>query len=276
MSLAINRDGVQKTLLVPLWSRAKFSRQGRSILVDSKAIELVESLQFDFGPINRNLPEMIQLMNVVRARMFDDSIRSYLTARPKATIVNLGAGLDTTFSRVDNGTLRWYDIDLPDVVELRRRLIPETDRSHCIAGSIFEMKLPDSIGNGADGLLFFSGGVLEYFDPARVGRFLSDLAGAFPGSELVFNTTVKSRIAAFFTNRSMKRMGMKADPVKWGIKLIDRLRRHDSRIELVERYPMFSRIDMETAWSGKTRRRMRWLDRTKAMNMVHLRFSDRA
>ena len=59
-------------------------------------------------------------MNLVRAKMLENSINEYLINHPKATIVSLGAGLDTTFSRVDNGLLIWYDIDLPDVIEIRK------------------------------------------------------------------------------------------------------------------------------------------------------------
>jgi O-methyltransferase involved in polyketide biosynthesis len=49
----------------------------------------------------------------------DRALKAYLTDEPQATVVNLGCGFDTTFQRVDNGTMRWIDLDLPDVIELR-------------------------------------------------------------------------------------------------------------------------------------------------------------
>ena len=136
----INLGGVQETLLVPLWSRAKLSKDGNSILVDSKAIDIVEKIQYDFCKIDKYFPYFLHIMNLTRTKMLDNTIKEFLTNHPKATIVNLGAGLDTTFYRVDNGLLNWYDIDLPDVIEIRKKLIPETDRLNYIEDSIFEMQ----------------------------------------------------------------------------------------------------------------------------------------
>ena len=58
--------------------------------------------------------------------------------------------------RVDNGLLNWYDIDLPDVIEIRKKIIPETDRAHYIE-SIFDMKWAGLIKRIEDGVLFISG-----------------------------------------------------------------------------------------------------------------------
>ena len=136
--------------------------------------------------------------------MLEDTVNEYLRNHPRATIINLGAGLDTTFYRVDNGLLNWYDIDLPDVIEIRKMLLPETERSKYIKESIFDMKWIKYIGKIEDGLLFISGGVLEYCDKNVVGKFFSDLAEHFPGSEIVFNVSRQNIIAAFILNRTMK------------------------------------------------------------------------
>jgi O-methyltransferase involved in polyketide biosynthesis len=61
---------------------------------------------------------------------------AFLSNHPRSvTIVNLGAGLDTGFYRVDNGFIQWIDVDLPEVIELRKTVIPETDSSRRISGS---------------------------------------------------------------------------------------------------------------------------------------------
>ncbi|EPS50207.1 O-methyltransferase domain-containing protein [Clostridium botulinum A1 str. CFSAN002368] len=78
-------------------------------------------------------------MFVVRAKTFDDAIKNFISKYPNSSIVNLGAGLDTTFFRVDNENLNWYNIDLPDVIELRKKLLPESDREKCIAKSFLDI-----------------------------------------------------------------------------------------------------------------------------------------
>jgi O-methyltransferase involved in polyketide biosynthesis len=136
--MTLNLSGVHKTLLLPLWSRAKLTLEGNSILLDPKAVEIVKGMQYDFDLIDRYLPFTSHAMNLGRARMFDYAIIRFLTDYPRASVANLGAGLDTTFSRVDNGSLTWYDIDLPDVIQLRKQLIPDTERSRCVSSPLGE------------------------------------------------------------------------------------------------------------------------------------------
>jgi O-methyltransferase involved in polyketide biosynthesis len=270
--MEINLEGVQQTLLLPLYSRAKLSEENNSILVDLKAIDIVKKIQYDFSKMDKYYPYFIQMLNLVRAKMFDNSINEYLKNYPKATIINLGAGLDTTFYRMDNKQLTWYDIDLPDVIEIRRKLIPETDRSHIIEGSIFELQWVKYINKIKDGVLFISGGVLEYFNKNIVRKFLSDLADNFPESEIVFNTTRKNLIASFFINRMMKHMGMKADPTKLGINYINKIKKLDKRIVILEQYSIFSKIKMEDSWDNNILKTIKLYDKWKAMNIVHLKF----
>lgn len=130
---------VQETLLLPLFGRAKLSKKDNPVLKDSKAIEIVENLiEYDFERLDRHLSPYGNVSWLVRAKMFDDTIRRFETEHQEATIVNFGAGLDTTFFRVDNGLIKWYDLDLPEVIEVRKRIIPESDRMKCIAKSLLD------------------------------------------------------------------------------------------------------------------------------------------
>ena len=75
-----------------------------------------------------NLSDLTQMAWIMRSLCIDETVRIFLEKYPQGTIVNIGCGLDTTFDRIDNGTVRWYDLDLPDVIELRRQFIGETER----------------------------------------------------------------------------------------------------------------------------------------------------
>jgi O-methyltransferase involved in polyketide biosynthesis len=268
----IDLSGVQETLLIPLWSRAKLSKENNSILVDLKAIDIVEKIQYDFSKIDKYFPYFLHVSNLVRAKMLDNIINEYLVNHPKATIVNLGAGLDTTFYRIDNGLLNWYDIDLPDVMEIRKKLIPATDRSHYIEESIFDMQWVKHINKIKDGLLFISGGVLEYFDKKVVKKFLSDLADNFPESEIAFNTVRNNLIISIFNKRFMKRLGMESARAKWKFNFIEKIKRWDRRIVVLEEYPIFSKIIMERSWNRNIIRATNFYNKHKMINMVHLKF----
>jgi O-methyltransferase involved in polyketide biosynthesis len=270
--MKVNLGGVQETLLIPLWSRAKLAKENNSILVDLRAIDIVEKLQYDFSKIDKYFPYFLHVVNLVRAKMLENIINEYLLNHPRATIINLGAGLDTTFCRVDNGVLNWYDIDLPDVMEIRKKLIPETDRSRYIEESIFEMEWIESIDGIRDGLLFISGGVLEYFDKNVVKKFFSDLADHFPESEIAFNAIRNNTISSIFNYRLMRQLGMKSATMKWKFSSPEKIKRWDKRIVILEQYPIFSKINTEKNWNKKVIRTMKLYDRHKIINIVHLKF----
>jgi O-methyltransferase involved in polyketide biosynthesis len=99
-------------------------------------------------------------------RHIDRTIHQFLGEHPWATIVNLGCGLDTTFERVDNGKLLWYDLDLPDVVELRSHYIEQGPRRRFIASSILDEAWMDSLDSAVP-TLFIAGGVLYYLKPEK-------------------------------------------------------------------------------------------------------------
>ena len=109
--LTIEPQSVQETMLLPIWGRAKYSHLYPELLDDPRDEEIMGKIDYDFSKVEQGFDENGGLAYLVRARNFDDAIKEYIKEYPEATIVNLGAGLDTTFFRVDNGKIAWYDLD---------------------------------------------------------------------------------------------------------------------------------------------------------------------
>lgn len=151
-------SGINKTLLTPLWGRAKATRAHSRILVDTKALEIVEGLGLDLSDFDLTLHPSNELFAIARTRALHDCVREYLVNYPDATVVNLGAGLDTAFQRLDNGSLQWIDVDLPQIVDLRRRLFVEGDRCRSIAASILETEWMREIPSRPGGLFLLACG----------------------------------------------------------------------------------------------------------------------
>ena len=103
-------------------------RRADAVLDDPLAVELVERIDFPFEERSGSGAAFSQWQGL-RARCFDGAVAGFLAAHPTGTVVALGEGLETQFSRVDNGRVRWLTVDLPEVVELRRRLLPDTRAS---------------------------------------------------------------------------------------------------------------------------------------------------
>ena len=74
--------------------------------------------------------------------------------------MNIGSGLDTTFSRTDNGRVHWHKLDLPDACTFRQKYIRQTERSTDIPKSVFNLTWLDDITPGSDGkMLLIAAGV---------------------------------------------------------------------------------------------------------------------
>jgi len=270
--LKTDLSGVSETLLIALWGRAKVSKEDNPVLKDSKAIEIVENLiEYDFERLDKHLQKYTNVVWLIRARMYDDTIRRFTVEHPKATIVNLGAGLDTTFFRVDNDSLKWYDLDLPDVIEIRKKIMPETDRMKCIAKSLMDTSWMEDIKDIKDGILFFSGGVLEYFEETETKKLLSELADRFHGGEIVFDTMSSFMVAQ--GNKLIKDSGIENAFMKWGIDDPKAISKWDSRITVLESYPLFSRTENKDYWGQDVVTAMDIIDKTNGACIVHLKFN---
>jgi len=136
--IAVDLGNVQKTMLLPLWGRAVESKKDKPLLVDQTAVRIIDAVDYDFSALTDNLSDLTQMAWIMRSLCIDEAIRGFLEKCPSGTIVNIGCGMDTTFERVDNGTLLWYDLDLPDVIELRRQFIKETERRKFISTSFLD------------------------------------------------------------------------------------------------------------------------------------------
>jgi O-methyltransferase involved in polyketide biosynthesis len=83
---------------------------------------------------------------VARTAILDAQVRAFLARHPEGLVVNLGAGLDTRFHRLDNGKLQWMEIDLPEVTAFRRKLDePASPRHTLFAGSVLERVWIDEV-----------------------------------------------------------------------------------------------------------------------------------
>jgi O-methyltransferase involved in polyketide biosynthesis len=184
-------------------------------------------------------------------------------------VVDLGAGLDTAFYRIDNGLIEWYDLDLPNVIALRRRLLPQTERVHSIAKSLLDMSWCDELSEIDDGVLAVAGAVLGYFSEIQVKAFFSALGDRLPGAELVFTAYAEREVSLI--NRSLQRVGMKTAAMKWALEDAHVLTKWNDRIEVVEEFSFFRGIPYDLGWGEETIHTIRAIDEHKRMRIVHLR-----
>ena len=175
---------VQQTLFIPLLGRAEYTKSGGRLLHDPKAVEIVTEL----GPDKARFGGSGSMFTVVRTAVFDHWALQFLRAHPDGTVVELGSGLSSRFERLDNGTVRWFDVDLPDTVAVRRRFFADSERRRTVAASVLDTSWVDAVGDGAPPYFLVSEGMLVYLQPDEAHRALRQIVERFSGAGLAIDT----------------------------------------------------------------------------------------
>jgi O-methyltransferase involved in polyketide biosynthesis len=231
---SVRLEAVPETLLWTLYHRATEARRRDGVLRDPKAVELVETIDFPFanrfGPARSGWAQW----QALRALRFDREIESFLAEHPDGTVVALGEGLETQFWRVDNGRVQWLSVDLPETVELRRRLLPPPSRQRLLACPVGDERWLAEVDAGA-GAIVTAQGLLMYLEPDEVHRVIDRCASGIAGGRLVFDAA-----PCWLSERSKRAQlvgaaGYRPPPWTWGIDAAEkrRIREHPGVGELV-------------------------------------------
>jgi O-methyltransferase involved in polyketide biosynthesis len=178
----ISLTAEQETLLITLYCRTIGAPKG--LFDDPAAWEIVRRIDYDFARLR--VASGTRLTVFLRAKRIDGYVREFLARHPEGIVLHLGCGLDTRFARVDNGRARWFDLDLPDVIALRRKFVSESPRYRMLACPVLDYRWLDEIPRGAP-VFIAAEGLLMYLPGDKVRELTLRLHGAFPGSGFAFD-----------------------------------------------------------------------------------------
>ena len=191
MRYHIEKNAVQETLVIPLFGRLVCSERFPELFSDPAAKRICDSLDYDFAEKRKKMESPAGLFGAleVAQRQYDlrCEVESYLKDHPEAAVVNLGCGLDDTFSKVDNGRCQGYNLDFADVIRVRNELLPAGERETNLACDLNDLTWMAAI-DGSNGAVFFAAGVFYYFKTEDVRRLFSAMAERFPGAVLTFDS----------------------------------------------------------------------------------------
>ncbi|WP_252214294.1 class I SAM-dependent methyltransferase [Clostridium sp. CMCC3677] len=178
--------GVPETMLIPIWARAQETKREDSIIKDFKALDIVERIDYDFsvfGEYDKFYKTQVGI--AARTKILDDLTKEYIEKNSNGTIINIGAGLDTRPIRIDIKNIHWYDIDLTEGINIRRKFIKETDKLKFIEKSVFDYEWIDLIDK-KDNVLIIAEGIFMYFDMKQLKNLFKKLADNFTNSNIIF------------------------------------------------------------------------------------------
>lgn len=218
---------VEWTNLCMLYLRACESRLPRSILGDHVAAHDIERIEYDFKRLHRVLrPDTNQFMVALRSSQFDAMITDFLNRHRDAVVLHLGCGLHSRALRMAvpvGGP--WFDVDLPNVIALRRQLHSESETYRMIGSSVTHSEWIEELPAGGP-VLIVAEGLLMYVTPDEVARLLNRLIDRYDTGELVadFLSPWGPRLSRVLT----------AGMIKWGTRDGVEPTRWEPRLRLVE------------------------------------------
>lgn len=180
----VELTGVPETALWNLYQRASAARAG--YLDDPCAVEVLTRLDYPFDRFDLPYAGLAARLHALRVRTVDAALRRVLADAPDATVVALGEGFETQFWRVDDGRLRWLTLDLPEVVAVRREVLPDGPRHRTLAGSVTDSEWTAQVDRERP-VIITAQGLLPYFEQDEVHRMLTAWARRFPGAWLLFD-----------------------------------------------------------------------------------------
>lgn len=185
----ITLTGAKETLLFTLYFRALDFQSHAPIVNDQWAAEVLDRFAYDNRKLRRKSSDRYGAL--LRAKRLDDWTRNYLLAQPDAIVLHLGCGLDSRAFRLDiPDTVRWFDVDYPEVIELRRRVYPDQAGYRMIGSSVTDPDWLDEIPADHP-VLVVAEGLLMYLAADDVVQLLQRLIGRFPRGEMAFDVVPK-------------------------------------------------------------------------------------
>lgn len=265
-------EGVANTLFVPLVARIAISKEFPEYFVDKKALELEPYLPED---AEKGSSQYSNMASVARYYNMDRMVTAFAEGHSECNVVYLGAGLETAYDRMHESLpgVYWYESDLPEVIEARRKVFGERERESTVPGDMFQMEWAKVVDGSRPTLLIISG-VFQYFHEEEVVGFIQNCRAAFPGAEMIFDAT--SKFGLLYTNWFIKRTGnanalmyfgiddSRAFAEKSGAMLLEERTFFPDALKMLgKKLTMVTRISMKTA------------EKKKLVLILHLKLGDK-
>ncbi len=210
--LHVDLSGAPQTMLATFYAKALDAGLDNPILGDRWARDIVDRLDYDWSKTTitaRNSPAV-----TTRSAHFDNWARQFLAVHPEAVVLHLGCGLDSRYYRLDPApTVEWYDVDYPEVADLRGQLFPPREHCHLVAASVTDPAWLAEVPADRPTLMIGEG-LTMYLTAADGEALLRRVVEHAPSGELQFDAFNRFGIRAQWTNAVVTRAGAK---LYWGI-----------------------------------------------------------
>ena len=262
---ATDLTGISETLLVTAYMRSLETRSKGGIIKDDKSVEMVKRIDYDFSKYNSPTN---QTLIAIRTKIIDEVVSDFIARYPQATVINLGAGLCSRFFRLDNGSIQWIDLDLPQVEPIWNTLIGGSERHHYLACSILDLDWMNKVRKLSTGkILAIAEGLLMFLSETEVKYLIGNMSCNLPNSEFIFD----SLGVLLAENSRLNSNALKINAAyRWGIDNLFEMESWGWETKLIDQWHYLDRYKSRLSWLSllsyipKLRRQVK---------IGHLRFS---
>jgi O-methyltransferase involved in polyketide biosynthesis len=227
----------KETMLMTLSGRAIQSQWKNPILRDPWAEEAMRHIDYDLSKQLTGVASWSMWKDIgptiiaTRAATFDMLTNGYLADHPNATVLHVGCGMDSRVFRVDPpASVQWFDVDYPDVIDLRRQLFPERGAYHLIGARLDDLRWLDEVPRDRPGLLVAEG-VLHYLSEAEVKALLNAVVAHFPSGQMIFDIC-----NSMIVKRAGSNVGGTGATYKWGLDDPQDIQQLEPKLELIKEF----------------------------------------
>ena len=192
-----------KTLYIPLYGKALVSKKG-IILEDKKAEEIWEKEKFPLG--GKSKSKWLAYFMGMRSAVIDSWVSEKLSEKPESTVLHIGCGLDSRIERIQAPFEKWFDVDFPEVIEIRKEYFSETEKYKMLGASASEtdwiFALPDS-----EKVMVVLEGISMYLSEEIIKNLFAAIAEKFPEAEIIMDVYTEKAVKASRIKNPIKDVG---------------------------------------------------------------------
>ena len=208
--MKINVKGVPETMIQTLYSRAKETSKENPKIKDEMAVSIVKQLDYDFSKADQD--RTMSLGVIARTIVLDKMVEEYLNTHKDTIVINIACGLDTRCYRMKGKYVRWYNLDLPETINIRKQFLKETGPIYQIAKSAMDESYRDNIQYHGENILVIIEVLTMYLSENDIKKMFSIIDFK--------NSTVMVEVMVPFVVKHIKEKSIEGSHAKftWGIK----------------------------------------------------------
>lgn len=219
-----------KTLFIPLYGKALMSKNNLFIK-DPKAEEIISKVSFNFNELKQS--KWLSMYMAVRAKVIDEICTRYISQNSDTTIIHLGCGLDSRCLRINSKTNKWYDVDFPSVIELRKNFYTEDNSYRMIGKSVTDLSWLDEIKTDSSNILIVAEGLTMYLSEDEIQQLLKGINERFGNATIIFDAYSKQAVKSSKIKNPVNQMNAS---VKWGMNTPDDFNKLNHNLEFVKEH----------------------------------------